>query len=302
MGISARRASGITAALLALSGCSGQLMNPAGPIGAGEKTILLNSLAIMLCIVVPTIIATLWFAWWYRASNTEARYLPDWAYSGRIEAVVWAIPIMVILFLGGLTWVSSHDLDPYAPIQSKSKQAAPLEVQVVSLDWKWLFIYPQQGVASVNRLVMPVGVPVRFRITSASVMNTFFVPKLGSMIYSMNGMEVKLHLQADKPGTYMGMSAHFSGDGFSDMQFPVQAVPAQQFGAFVAQAKAGAAPLDLGAYAQLAKQSENDPPRLFSAVQPGLFDAIVTQKIAPAPGPQSGKGGANVKPLTPASY
>jgi cytochrome o ubiquinol oxidase subunit II len=301
MNSSAKRAIGIAAALLSLTGC-GQVLDPAGPIGAGEKTILLNSLAIMLCIVIPTIGLTLWFAWWYRASNTRARYMPDWAYSGRIEAVVWVIPVLVILFLGGITWVGSHDLDPYKPIESPTK-AEPLEVQVVSLDWKWLFIYPGQNMASVNRLVIPAGVPVRFRLTSSSVMNTFFVPKLGSMIYTMNGMEVKLHLQADKPGRFMGMSAHFSGDGFSDMNFPVDAVPAAQFAAWAGQAKA-APPLDGAAYAELSKQSEHDPAKLYGAVQPGLFDDIVTQKIAPAPGPHTGDGGhgKTVRPTTPASH
>src|SRR4051812_2326242 len=159
----------------------------------------------MLAIVIPTILATLAFAWWFRESNSRARYLPDWAYSGRIELVVWAIPTLVILFLGGVTWIGSYDLDPARPLSSHVK---PLEVQVVSLDWKWLFIYPEQGVAAVNELVVPAGRPVHFSLTSASVMNAFFVPQLGSMIYAMNGMTTQLHLQADRPGDFYGRSSH----------------------------------------------------------------------------------------------
>src|SRR5262249_18358978 len=174
----------------------------------------------MLAIVIPVIVATLAFAWWYRASNTRARRLPDFAYSGRIELVVWSIPVLVVMFLGGMAWVSSHQLDPAEP----AGPGKPLDVQVVSLDWKWLFIYPDQGVASVNRLVLPVGTPVRFQLTSASVMTAFFIPRLGSMIYTMNGMVTPLNLRADRPGVFQGEASHFSGDGFSDMRFETDAV------------------------------------------------------------------------------
>ena len=174
-------------------------------------------------IVVPTIVAALFFAWWFRASNARASYRPDWVYSGRIEIIVWSIPLLVILFLGGVIWIGSHDLDPYRPIASQAKAT---EVQVVSLDWKWLFIYPDQGIASVNELVVPVAAPVHFSLTSASVMNSFFVPQLGSMIATMNGMVTQLHLQADQSGEFYGQSTQFSGDGFSGMQFVVRAVPA----------------------------------------------------------------------------
>ena len=201
--------------------------------------ILIDSLAIMLAIVVPTIVATLAFAWWFRASNTRARYLPDWDYSGRIELIVWSIPLLVIMLLGGVAWIGSHDLDPAKPLASNTP---PLEVQVVSLDWKWLFIYPDQGVASVNQLVVPVGVPLHFSLTSASVMNAFFIPQLGSMIYTMNGMTTQLNLQADAPGTFRGLSSHFSGDGFSDMHFEVLAVPAERFNAWIEATRSRAQP------------------------------------------------------------
>ncbi len=186
---------------IVLTACQPAVLDPQGIIGIAEKTILTDSLAIMLAIVIPTIAATFAFAWWFRASNTRARYLPDFAYSGRLELIVWAIPLLVIMLLGGVTWIGSHDLDPAKPLASNTP---PLEVQVVSLDWKWLFIYPEQHVASVNQLVVPAGVPVHFSLTSASVMNAFFIPQLGSMIYTMNGMTTQLNLQADAPGTFRG--------------------------------------------------------------------------------------------------
>jgi cytochrome o ubiquinol oxidase subunit II len=267
-----------------LQGCSGGLLSPVGPVGLAERTILLNSVAIMLAIVVPVILATLAFAWWFRASNTRARYLPTWEYSGRIELIVWSIPALVVFFLGGIAWISSHDLDPARPLPSSQK---PLEVDVVSLDWKWLFIYPDQGVASVNQLIAPVGVPLHLRITSASVLNVFFVPRLGSEIYAMNGMTSQLNLQADEPGRYHGLAAHFSGDGFSDMDFELHAVTPAEFSGWAATARAAAEPtLDEASYRQLLVQSQNVKPYTYRAVLPGLFDAIVNQKLPPGPGPQ----------------
>ncbi len=270
---------------VALTGCGG-VMDPQGPVGAAERTILLNSLAIMLAIVVPTIIATLGFAWWFRAGNKKARYLPDWAYSGRVELVVWSIPILVVLFLSGVIWVGSHQLDPYRPLRAGGR---PVEVQVVSLDWKWLFIYPAQGVASVNELVVPAGVPVHFSLTSAGVMNAFFVPQLGSMIYTMNGMVSQLHLQADRPGNYYGMSTQYSGDGFSDMHFVTRAVPPDQFANWIARTKSSGPVLDPRSYEGLARHSVERRPFTYRAVAPGLFDAIATQKIPPSSGPRIGR-------------
>ena len=173
---------------LSLAGCSQGVLAPAGPISDAERTILLDSVAIMLAIVIPVIVATLAFAWWFRSSNDRATHLPSWSYSGRLEFIVWSIPAMVVLFLAGIGWVGSHDLDPAQRIGGKPPA---LEVQVVALDWKWLFIYPGQGVASVNQLVLPAGQPVAFRLTSASVMNSFFIPRLGSQIYAMAGMATK---------------------------------------------------------------------------------------------------------------
>jgi cytochrome o ubiquinol oxidase subunit II len=284
---------GAVAAALTLGGCQSELMNPQGPVGADEKTILLNALAIMLVIVIPTILATLAFAWWFRASNTRARYRPTFTFSGRIEVVTWSIPILVVLFLAGLTWVSSHTLDPATPLRSKT---APIQVEVVSLDWKWLFIYPDQGVASVNKMVVPAGAPIHLRLTSSSVMNTFFVPQLGGMIYTMNGMADDLYLQADHPGVYAGRSAHFSGDGFSDMHFDVHAVAPEAFAAWTQATRTHGPVLDAAAYNELARQSTNVAPFTYRNVEAGLFERVVRQQLAPGPGPQIGKPAPDVHP------
>jgi cytochrome o ubiquinol oxidase subunit 2 len=277
---------------LLLAGCQPAVLDPRGPIARAEKLILVNSLAIMLAIVVPTIVATLAFAWWFRAGNKRARYLPDWSFSGRVELVVWSIPIMVILLLGGVTWISAHDLDPARPIAAERKA---IEIQVVSLDWKWLFIYPDDGIATLNQLVVPAGVPLHFMLTSASVMNTFFVPQLGSMIYTMNGMQTQLYLHADEPGTYLGQSAHYSGDGFSDMRFAVRALPADQFAAWTAATRGTGRALDAASYAALAQQSINDPPATYGTVQDDLFRMIVTQALPPGPGPDPVRQGTREK-------
>jgi len=263
-------------ALTVLSGCSGGVLDPRGPIADANAKILLNALEIMLVIVVPTIVAALVFAWWFRASNTRARYLPNFEYSGPIELVVWSIPALVVTFLGGMAWISSHDLDPPKPVAS---QVPPIEIQVVALDWKWLFIYPAQGVASVNQLVVPAGTPLSFRITSATVMNSFFVPQLGSQIYAMAGMVNRLELLAEKPGAFQGLSAQYSGAGFSDMRFEVKALPAADFQAWVAATKSGGGTLDPVAYGRLARPSKADKPQTFGTVTPRLFDAAIQQAV-----------------------
>src|SRR6266566_9006853 len=229
-----------------LGGCTEGVLDPKGPIALAERQILSNSLGIMLAIVIPTILATLGVAYWFRSSNKRARYLPSFEYSGRLELLVWSIPAMTVLLVGGVAWVGSHDLDPRKPIASTVK---PVSVQVVSLDWKWLFIYPDQAIASVNQLTIPVGTPVRFELTSSSVMNSFFVPQLGGQIYTMAGMVTRVHLQADHPGTYPGLSANYSGAGFSDMYFNVDAVPAERFAQWVAATRTTGPVLDPQTYA-----------------------------------------------------
>jgi cytochrome o ubiquinol oxidase subunit 2 len=280
---------------LVLTACQRSVLDPQGVVGIAERALMIDSLVIMLAIVIPTIAAIFAFAWWFRASNTRARYLPDFTYSGRLELIIWAIPVLVIMLLGGVIWISSHDLDPSKPLASKTP---PLDIQVVSLDWKWLFIYPNQGVASVNQLVLPTGVPIHFYLTSASVMNSFFIPQLGSMIYTMNGMTTQLNLQADAAGTFHGLSTHFSGDGFPTMHFDAHAVPAEQFAAWIQTTRATGPTLDAASYAALATQSMNVSPFTYRATSPELFQQIAAQVLPPGPGPQTGRPNLNVSPRT----
>src|SRR5246500_3551321 len=214
-----------------LGGCSEGILDPQGPIAAAERQVLFNSLAIMLAIAIPTIVAILAVGFWFRSSNSRARYLPDFNHSGLLEVLVWSIPAMTVLLVGGVAWLGAHDLDPRKPLSSAVK---PITVQVVSLDWKWLFVYPDEGIASVNQLTIPVGTPVSFELTSAGVMNSFFIDTATTEIYTMAGMVTRLELQADNPGTYRGLSANYSGAGFSDMYFNVNAVPAERFAQWVA--------------------------------------------------------------------
>jgi len=252
-------------------------MDPQGPIASAQLLLLINSTAIMLVVVVPVIVATLAFAWWYRSSNTHATRSLDESYEGRVEFVVWSIPALTVILLGGVIWIGSHQLDPRAPIAAKSD---PLRVDVVSLDWKWLFIYPDLGVAAVNQLVIPAGTPVKFRLTSATVMNSFFVPQLGSQIYTMGGMITHLNLLADESGEYPGFSANFSGDGFSWMRFVVKSVPAVDFNAWLEQTRGTGPGLDGASYAELAKPSQNVPPTSYRSVEPKLFERILDQTTA----------------------
>ena len=263
------------------------ILDPQGPIASAQLLLLLNATAIMLVVVVPVILATLGFAWWYRSSNARASRSTDEGYEGRTEFVTWSIPVLIVILLGGVIWISSHQLDPRAPILGK---ADPLRVEVVALDWKWLFIYPDQGIATVNQLVIPAATPVNFRLTSATVMNSFFVPQLGSQIYTMGGMTTHLNLLADAPGEYPGFSAMFSGDGFAEMRFIAKAVQAHDFDSWVAQVRGSGSPLDLAAYAELAKPSEAVPPKTYRSVEPKLFDHIIEQTVSGPSGRTSAAG------------
>jgi cytochrome o ubiquinol oxidase subunit 2 len=273
---------------LLTAGCNRGILDPIGPVGAAEKQIMINSTAIMLAIIIPTMIATVAFAWWFRRGNKKAVYRPDWEYSGAIEMVVWAIPALTIMLLGGIAWIGSHDLDPAKPLKST---VPPVKVEVVSLDWKWLFIYPDQGIATVNQLVVPAGTPVTFRLTSATVWNVFFVPQMGTMIYTMPRMTTRLNLMADRQGTFNGLSAHFSGDGFPGMQFQVHSLPPDQFVMWAQGARGSGQVLDAAGYTQLEKPSSYVKPMTYGAVAPGLFDAIVANRAPanPVPPPQHNK-------------
>ena len=233
----------------------------------------------MMAIAVPVILATAGFAWWFRSSG-RAFYWPDWEFSGHLELILWAIPALVITFLGGIAWFGSYALDPFRPLAGTTK---PVEIQVVSLDWKWLFLYPDEGIASVNVLAIPAGAPVHFRLTSSGVMNSFFVPQLGSQIYSMAGMTSQLHLKADEPGTYRGFSANFSGAGFSGMHFDVRALSADDYAKWIADAKSAGEALDRERYAELVKPSEDLKPVTYRAFEPELFNTIVNGTAPQAP-------------------
>lgn len=289
---SGKKAIAVAFFALPVAGCGG-VLNPQGPVGVSEKLILVDSLAIMLAIVVPLILATFAFAWWFRASNKRASYRPNWTFSGHLELIIWAIPALVITFLGGIAWFGSHALDPYKALSSTKK---PVEIEVVSLDWKWLFIYPDDGIATVNQLVIPTGTPVHFRLTSSGVMNSFFVPQLGSQIYTMATMTSQVSLQADEAGTYLGLSAQFSGEGFADMRFNVRAVPADAYATWIAATKSAGMSLDAAAYSALAEPSKDVQPSTYKAVDPRLFDSIVSGAAPAAPGATGGPGGHDQAP------
>src|SRR6185312_10224301 len=259
-------------AVLLLSGCRWAVLDPKGPVGMQERSIIITATVLMLIVVVPVIALILIFAWRYRASNGKAEYRPNWSHSNRIEAVVWLIPCIIIAALAVITWRTSHSLDPYRPLDSKVK---PIRIDAVALDWKWLFIYPDQKVATVNEVAFPANVPVEFHITSATVMNAFFIPQLGSQIYAMAGMQTKLHLIAREAGSYDGLSSNYSGAGFSDMRFKAIATTEQGFRDWLAKAKASAATLDLPTYQALEQPSEKVPVSYYATVAPGLFEDIL---------------------------
>jgi cytochrome o ubiquinol oxidase subunit II len=279
------RAISITSAAVLMASCNEGVLDPQGPVGRAERVILYDATAIMLAVVIPIIVFTLVFVWWFRARNARARYRPEWEYSGRIEMIIWSIPALIILFLGGIAWTGSHDLDPPRPL---AESTAPLDIEVISLDWRWLFIYPHEGIASLNRLVVPAGVPLRFRLTSTTVMNSFFVPQLGSQIYTMPNMVTRLNLQADHPGTFEGLSAQFSGDGFSDMRFDLVSTEANAFKQWVNTAKTQGGVLDASAFEELVKPAKADGTKTYAQVSEGLFDRISSGHMA-AVAPQRGQ-------------
>jgi cytochrome o ubiquinol oxidase subunit 2 len=289
--------SSLAGAAVLLTSCQHTgILDPHGPIAAQERLLLLNATATMLVVVVPVILMALGFAFWYRASNRRAKHSAELAYEGRVDFVVWSIPILVVIQLGGVAWIGSHRLDPRMPIESTVK---PLKVDVVSLDWKWLFIYPDQGIATVNQLVIPAGTPINFRLTSADVMNSFLVQELGSQIYTMPGMTTHLNLLADAPGEFPGISANFSGNGFAWMDFTVKAVPEADFDDWVTRGRSAGPTLDIPGYAELAKPSQAVPPMIYSSVDPSLFERIVDQT---AVNPQQmGNGSPSAPPSSPAS-
>lgn len=278
----------LAGASLLLAGCNMEVLSPSGDIAAQQRDLLILSTVLMLLIIVPVMVATIWFAWKYRASNTKADYQPDWDHSTKLELMIWACPLVIIVWLGALTWVGTHLLDPYRPLGRIEAQTPiaenvePLVVQVVALDWKWLFIYPQYGVAAVNELAAPVNRPINFQITSSSVMNAFYVPALAGMIYAMPGMETKLHAVINAAGSYKGFSANYSGDGFSDMKFTFNGVDDAGFEAWVAKARAGGQRLDRELYlTRLEVPTEKEPVAYYATVDEDLYPAILNMCVDP---------------------
>jgi len=265
------------------------VLDPKGPIALAERDLLRDAIYVMLVVIVPIIVLTLVFAWRYRASNTSAAYTPKWSESVRLDAFVWLVPALIVVAVAVLVWRSTHKLDPYRQIDSS---VPPLEVQVVAQDWKWLFIYPGQGVAVVNQLAFPSGRPVSLRITSDTVMNSFYVPQLAGQIYAMAGMQTRLQLLADQPGKFVGRNSMYSGGGFSDQHFEVVAMTPAEFDAWAAKAGQAPARLDAAAYSALAAKSRLNPVTYYSAVEPGLFDSIIAKYThahhAPAAGTPAG--------------
>ncbi|WP_375410394.1 ubiquinol oxidase subunit II, partial [uncultured Methylobacterium sp.] len=270
-----------------LSGCNVVLMKPSGDVAMQQRDLILASTGLMLLIIVPVIALTALFAWRYRASNEQATYDPDWHHSTQLEVVIWAAPLAIVIALGALTWISTHILDPYRPI-GRIADGRPipagtktLTVEVVALDWKWLFFYPEQGIATVNELAAPVDVPIAFKITSASVMNSFFIPALAGQIYAMPGMETKLHAVINKAGAYDGFSANYSGSGFSRMNFKFHGLSQDGFDQWVAKVKGEGKPLNREDYMALEKPSEAEPVRYYSAVGDGLYKAVLNMCAFP---------------------
>ncbi len=266
----------LASVILLLSGCNSALLDPKGAVGAQEKELIITALLLMLIVVIPVILMTIYFAYRYRESNTQVEYAPEWSHSTKIEIVVWTIPIIIIAILAVVTWRSTHALEPSKPLESSVK---PITIEVVSLDWKWLFIYPEQNIATVNYVAFPKDVPVTFRVTSDNIMNAFFIPRLGSQIYAMPGMVTKLNLIANHEGNFKGIASSFSGEGFSQMKFTAAAVPDQAaFLNWVQTVKSSPDRIeDWEQYRSLSEPSVAEPVTLFSSVPPFLFNNIVTQ-------------------------
>ncbi|MEZ5707708.1 MAG: ubiquinol oxidase subunit II [Burkholderiaceae bacterium] len=287
----AGRARRIACAALALglAGCSkAVVLNPAGDVAAQQAHLVIQATLLMLIIIVPVITLTLWFAWKYRqsnAANTESDYAPDWHHSTVLELVIWSGPLLIIIALGAITWIGTHKLDPYRPLdrisatQALQPDVKPLEVQVVALDWKWLFFYPEQGIATVNELAAPVDRPIHFKLTASSTMNAFYVPDLAGMIYAMPGMQTELNAVINRPGDYRGMASHYSGPGFSGMTFHFRGLSQTDFERWVDQARTTGHALNRASYRKLAAPSERDPVQRFATVESGLYDRVLNRCV-----------------------
>ncbi|MEG1771026.1 MAG: ubiquinol oxidase subunit II [Comamonas sp.] len=275
-----------TALVAALSGCSkAVVLNPAGDIAAQQGDLVMLATLLMLIIIVPVILLTFFFAWKYRQSNTEAEYDPDFHHSTKLELIIWTAPLIIVIILGAITWISTHKLDPYRPLDRIDAQrplaadVKPLTVEVVAMDWKWLFFYPEQGIATVNELAAPIDRPIHFKLTSTTTMNAFYVPDLAGMIYAMPGMQTELNAVINKEGVYKGMSSHYSGAGFSGMTFKFHGLSNEGFADWIAKAKTEGKALNRETYLALAKPSERNPVERFGNVDPKLYHTVLNRCV-----------------------
>lgn len=278
-----------------LEGCSEVvLLHPKGPIGESELFVIAAAFGLMLIVVIPVIVMVFWFPMKYRSSSTNAAYDPKWSYSPRLELIIWMVPFAIVIVLAHLTWTRTYRLDPYEPIASDIE---PVNIQVVALDWKWLFIYPDYNIAAINQLVIPVHTPLSFRITSDTVMNSFFIPQLGSQIYAMAGMESRLHLLASEPGVYRGQSQQFCGNGYAYMRFEAKAVSDNEFAAWVQKTMESPNKLEWSRFEELQHPSVANPVAHFSAVTPGLFGRIIGQYKAMSTNAHAGEDGSGAEQM-----
>jgi cytochrome o ubiquinol oxidase subunit II len=260
-----------------LRGSNFMVLNPGGTIAAKQRDLIVFASLLSLVVVIPVFTMLFVFAHKYREENTKAKYTPNWDTDKGLEAIWWGVPILLIVILSVVTWRTSHSLDPYKPLESSTQ---PITIQVVALEWKWLFIYPEQGVASVNMMQFPVDTPVNFEITADAPMNSFWIPQLGGQIYAMPGMQTKLHLMADEVGTYNGVSANLSGEGFAGMRFDAKATSEADFYEWVFNARNSSKSLESATYNQLALPSKNNPTQVFNSVDPDLYDSIIDKYMS----------------------
>lgn len=286
----------VALACVGLSGCDWVLLDSKGMVGLAQRDLILICIGVMLIVVIPAIVLTFVFAWRFRAGNTKAKYTPDWSHSTKVEIVVWGVPLLIIAGLAVIVWKSTHELDPYKPLDVAGE---PLHVDVIATDWKWVFVYPDLGIATVNQLNFPANRPLAFNITSNSTMNTFFIPQLGGQIYAMAGMRTQLHLIANEPGQFRGMSGNYSGHGFSNMKFIATASSNEDFERWVAEVRSAPDALSFAQFKALAAPSKNVPVQHFSSVEPLLFKKVIDQFIGvgentAAATPAGAAGGAQV--------
>lgn len=270
-----------------LSGCHGHfaILDPKGVIAAAEKKIFIEALLLMLIVVIPVVIMSIVIPYRYRASNVKAKYTPNWAHNNLMEVVWWTIPCVIIVILSVWTWIYTHSLDPYRPLAADKDTVM---IEAIALDWKWLFIYPAQQIATINYVVIPVNTPIRFFITSDAPMNSFEVPQLAGQIYAMTGMQTKMNMMATSTGMYSGLSTNFSGNGFSGMNFKLKVTTAKEYESWIKTVKKSPKHLTMAEYNKLTQHTENNPVEYFSHAEPHLFSKAVIKYMGPMPGMELG--------------